>query len=1107
MQWYNAHTGVDSNTHRKKGRIIRGFRANQLSLHTYQSAFERFRCGVLFKAHGLTSFEKIASIQNAHLEFSMRGGAEIPHFHLDLVLKVRDDFTPRLTMVWTAWDGESNWNERDPASNVDTRKPLTFSARLSKVEISKILLDQEKAALCRGKKENEAYTITWTWKNGPHCLNHDLPTHALESLDGEQRKMVEKFHELGQRGHSIRVITTGRSHLSESWNAFSAMPNPTPPPYPYYNCSYILAGDKFSVMDDIPEVSDKIIEMHHRKRRVGWPNAPSGDMMYEPRMELLCFTTYAPLTFVNEREYEVLKMIGLLREAAAEGVVYVSQFNRRYKFNLHPIPGSSAQQGGSSDWYYAALEVNTLHNENINLEQILPLPEPGTPVEINPVEKTFLQMTGSSRSRTWIGTVISASAVNRTTEQSMNFIFIRIKRLQDRESIEQVLTLEGDVHFGSTMAAKAQARKAIRYAMYGNTHLKIPRGNKMKQLLLGHQNKNIKLHLPPELEVDDQAETFLRELQSEGTLNAEQIRAVRSALNAQTSFRDFMGLVEAPPGTGKTMVSAVIAQYCHQHGKPILIVCGSNYGLDVITDRIRSILKINNSTDSSVYRLDTDFRESAEMQMSPLLDEDPEQPEATWGDPRADAKFYEVERDLIERGFPKELHTAFVSALRAMTPADREFSLGNRILQRIENAVRTGRLRQPELDEESMLILQFLTYQELLRREAQTFWETADYEDELATAVRGETSDDESQTLHKRHVENYRKWWLALQEFYLKKAKVVLCTASTAGRKSLCSFQPEIVLVEEASQITEQTCLIPIMRNYANLTKVILSGDKRQLPPIVLSAGQNECYNADKMSLFERMLDSGVSTVSLRVQYRMAKDICDFVNAEYYEGRLTTDLSCIDRPNMQRFADFVTELFPQCARGTSYFLSVENSALWKQRNGTSVFNPDYIQIIARLVTNFMEKGCKQTSILILSFYSEERNLLRKLIHEKLGHKNIRISSVDAAQGAESPYVVLSTTRPGHPWGMGFITDRNRQCVSLSRARDGLIIVGHETMGTIITDRGSGVSGGQGTQAWGRLVKKHKDGNRLVYVRKADLAWLKKEIDVPNANQHVRASYR
>jgi hypothetical protein len=40
----------------------------------------------------------------------------------------------------------------------------------------------------------------------------------------------------------------------------------------------------------------------------------------------------------------------------------------------------------------------------------------------------------------------------------------------------------------------------------------------------------------------------------------------------------------------------------------------------------------------------------------------------------------------------------------------------------------------------------------------------------------------------------------------------------------------------------------------------------------------------------------------------------------------------------------------------------------------------------------------QTDILIFYFYSEERNLLRKIVvHEKLGYKNIRISGIYAAQ--------------------------------------------------------------------------------------------------------------
>jgi len=37
-------------------------------------------------------------------------------------------------------------------------------------------------------------------------------------------------------------------------------------------------------------------------------------------------------------------------------------------------------------------------------------------------------------------------------------------------------------------------------------------------------------------------------------------------------------------------------------------------------------------------------------------------------------------------------------------------------------------------------------------------------------------------------------------------------------------------------------------------------------------------------------------------------------------------------------------------------------------------------------------------------------------------------------------------RPGGNFGLGFVADRKRQCVALSRARDGLVIIGDEKMG-------------------------------------------------------------
>ena len=69
-------------------------------------------------------------------------------------------------------------------------------------------------------------------------------------------------------------------------------------------------------------------------------------------------------------------------------------------------------------------------------------------------------------------------------------------------------------------------------------------------------------------------------------------------------------------------------------------------------------------------------------------------------------------------------------------------------------------------------------------------------------------------------------------------------------------------------------------------------------------------------------------------------------------------------------------------------------------------------------------------------------------HDKTGsgrfkHTGFRIVTVDSAQGSEADVVVLSCVRCNRRSILGFISDRNRQCVALSRARERLIIVGSQ----------------------------------------------------------------
>ena len=133
--------------------------------------------------------------------------------------------------------------------------------------------------------------------------------------------------------------------------------------------------------------------------------------------------------------------------------------------------------------------------------------------------------------------------------------------------------------------------------------------------------------------------------------------------------------------------------------------------------------------------------------------------------------------------------------------------------------------------------------------------------------------------------------------------------------------------------------------------------------------------------------------------------------------------------------------------------------------------------------------CPETKILVLSYFNEERQILNKVLHDRLGHKDIGILSVDASQGIERDVIILSTTRPGGEFGLGFVVDRKRQCETLSRTRDGLIIVGDERMGD------------NNDKTWQRFVGHHHRQNRLLRIQ-GDSQLLKTTFSIPNYQEYT-----
>ena len=78
------------------------------------------------------------------------------------------------------------------------------------------------------------------------------------------------------------------------------------------------------------------------------------------------------------------------------------------------------------------------------------------------------------------------------------------------------------------------------------------------------------------------------------------------------------------------------------------------------------------------------------------------------------------------------------------------------------------------------------------------------------------------------------------------------------------------------------------------------------------------------------------------------------------------------------------------------------------------------------------------TIALLTFY---RGQLNALMHSVPCDLAVEVLTVDACQGSEFDYVVLSTVRANDQRRLGFVKDPQRICVCLSRAKLKLLIVG------------------------------------------------------------------
>ncbi|NPA52590.1 MAG: IGHMBP2 family helicase [Aquificae bacterium] len=267
----------------------------------------------------------------------------------------------------------------------------------------------------------------------------------------------------------------------------------------------------------------------------------------------------------------------------------------------------------------------------------------------------------------------------------------------------------------------------------------------------------------------------------------------------------------------------------------------------------------------------------------------------------------------------------------------------------------------------------------------------------------------------------------------LNDAQVICATNSSTGGEFLKDKKFDVVFIDEASQATEPSCLIPMVK----AKKAVLAGDHKQLPPTVLNPKAKDLT----FTLFERFIKLyPEASYMLRVQYRMNDKIKEFPSREFYNNLLISaetvkDIKLSDLTG-KKYTDPIINDVP------IVFVDTKGEFPEKTKKGSkSKYNPKEAKLVKQVVEKLLKAGIKPEDIGVITPYKDHEEYLKNLI------KDVEIHTVDGFQGREKEVIIISLVRSNPQEEIGFLDDTRRLNVAITRAKRKLIIIGD--MNTLI----------------------------------------------------------
>ena len=280
-------------------------------------------------------------------------------------------------------------------------------------------------------------------------------------------------------------------------------------------------------------------------------------------------------------------------------------------------------------------------------------------------------------------------------------------------------------------------------------------------------------------------------------------------------------------------------------------------------------------------------------------------------------------------------------------------------------------------------------------------------------------------------------------------------TSAIAGKKGLEVLKGyDWLIIDEVSKcpITE------VLRYLPYVSKIIMVGDDFQLAPLLEFSKEDvkelPSYNEEmfeklqsiyQQSVFAKVMDKAIKSdrlILLNENYRSVYQVLSAYNV-FYDGQLIGRRESI-RPNKVRFETPENDI--DYDSKDIFFVEVLGGQ--ETKDGTSRFNVQEINATELILRDLMKKVKNPSEVSVSAIFPYaaqishfQKNNLKLINEAKKLFKSFEIDTVDAFQGKETDIVLVNTVVTDASLG-NFLNDFRRINVSMSRARDKLIVFGN-----------------------------------------------------------------